>query len=255
MNMAGLAPPSAGSSRPESRPDFMRGFGVEIPEEEEPPEEEAALHLGEDVDAPEDADEDEEAERTHMQDQEVDMELEVEMDAETDIEADDEDGASTVAQSRMHSRHVSRLSAALSLVSVGRVQDDAPGLLGTEEEDELEMEMPVPADGMDTDAVEEWTGSEDFRTGQESSDDEVRDAIPLIPRSFAEIYMCRASVNGRIPLMKNVHGKLAYTSACSDGLPSSNATWRFLVVSLTSLAHLTSVPPRTFLVSPRQTTT
>ena len=38
-SVASLAPPQV-ASRPESRPDFLRGFGVDIPEEEEPEEEE-----------------------------------------------------------------------------------------------------------------------------------------------------------------------------------------------------------------------
>ncbi|TCD62819.1 hypothetical protein EIP91_006385 [Steccherinum ochraceum] len=166
-----LAPPQS-VSRPESRPDFMRGFGVEIPEEEEPEEEPVAQRDPEDiVEGDESIDE---------------AGLEVEVQEDTDVE---EDEVSTVAQSRIHSRHVSRLSAALSLVSVGRTDDpvtlgEPPVEAHEDEEQELtmHMEMPTPVTmpaalavpdlDPDADAVEEWTGSEDLRTGVESSDDE-----------------------------------------------------------------------------------
>ncbi|EJF58554.1 hypothetical protein DICSQDRAFT_149052 [Dichomitus squalens LYAD-421 SS1] len=163
-SVASLAPPQV-ASRPESRPDFFRGFGVEIPEEEEPDEEEAPAPdaIADDV-------------------------FEV-APADTTVasaEGTELDGMSTVAQSRIHSRHVSKLSAALSLRSVGG------GL--ADESMELTEEAPLPVrspagelavvdlDGdedqegdhdvdPDQEAVGEWTGSEDLRT-TETSDDE-----------------------------------------------------------------------------------
>ncbi|TFY56879.1 hypothetical protein EVJ58_g7367 [Rhodofomes roseus] len=143
-------------ARPETRPDFMRGFGVNIPEEEEPEEERPPP-----VEIREDG-----------------VETEVE-DAGNDEE--DQDDVSTVAQSRIHSRHVSKLSAALSLRSVGGIIDDGSSTFMEAKHD------PVPArspDGSpmvedvdeymdhDQEAVGEWTGSEDLRTGAETSEDE-----------------------------------------------------------------------------------
>ncbi|KAH9919765.1 uncharacterized protein BXZ73DRAFT_80282 [Epithele typhae] len=140
-NVASLAPPLS-LSRPdsrESRPDFMRGFGVEIPEEEEPEEEPVQHHHDDDVS---------EVEDTH---------------ADTTMASQDgteQDGFSTVAQSRVHSRHVSKLSAALSLRRCYAVEDlDA---------DDADIEADGEGDP-DQDAVGEWTGSEDLR---ETSDDE-----------------------------------------------------------------------------------
>ena len=125
------------SSRPRSRPDFTRGFGLDIPEEEEPPEEA-------------DADNEEGA------DQGSDMDL-VDGDAEVGAEAED-DGMAML--NRIHSRHVSRLSAALSLRSVGRQEDPLPNtrdLIGNPIIDDLDL-IEKEVDG-----VAEWTGSEDQR--------------------------------------------------------------------------------------------
>lgn len=130
------SPKSVGgpSSRPLSRPDFIRGFGLDIPEEEEPPE---------------DADADNEEDP----DQSSDMDL-----VEADVDAEAETEESVAMLNRIHSRHVSRLSAALSLRSVGRQQDPSP-----------DARSPVAnpmVDDLDliekeTDGVAEWTGSED----------------------------------------------------------------------------------------------
>ena len=95
-----MGSPSPG---PLSRPDFIRGVGPDIPEEEEPPEET-------------DADNEEGA------DQGFDMDL-VETEADAEVETEDEDVA---LLNRIHSRHVSHLSAASSLRSVGRQQDSLP---------------------------------------------------------------------------------------------------------------------------------
>ena len=171
-SVASLAPPAV-ASRPESRPDFFRGFGVEIPEEEEPEEEPSAPEVVPDDD--EDEDDDNVSE----------VEVEV-LAADTTVGSTEEterDGTSTVAQSRIHSRHVSRLSAALSLLSVGGGVED--------ESMEFPEEPPLPVrspegelvdedlDGEDEDldadpdqeAAGEWTGSEDLPN--ETSEDEV----------------------------------------------------------------------------------
>ncbi|KAI0820637.1 hypothetical protein BC628DRAFT_1422801 [Trametes gibbosa] len=161
-NVASLAPPIS-LSRPESRPDFMRGFGVEIPEEEEP-EEIPRAH-----EEPPDA-------ATDFDNGDADMSVD---ETDEELEQDtDQDGLSTVAQSRIHSRHVSKLSVALSLRSVGGLADEA-GLIPELEvvpvrspAGELEVEDLDADVDADQEAVGEWTGSEDLRTGPETSDDE-----------------------------------------------------------------------------------
>ncbi|KAH9921301.1 uncharacterized protein B0H18DRAFT_1121452 [Fomitopsis serialis] len=154
-NFATLAPPPA-LSRPESAPDFMRGFGVNIPEEEEPEEERPAL-----IEIREDG-----------------VETEVE---DAGNEEEDQDGVSTVAQSRIHSRHVSKLSAALSLRSVGGIIDDGSSTFVDTQRDPIPARSPDGSPVVedideyaehDQDAVGEWTGSEDLRTGAETSEDE-----------------------------------------------------------------------------------
>ena len=174
-----MSPNSVGgpSSRPLSRPDFIRGFGLDIPEEEEPPEE---------------AD----ADNEEGEDQDSDMEL-VELEANVGVETEDEGMAML---NRIHSRHVSRLSAALSLRSVGHQQDSLP-----------DVRSPVVApmvDGLDliekeTDGVAEWTGSEDLRGG---SDEVLSLASIFRPLCFLQ-FSRRALGNGPIHPTKNVQGK------------------------------------------------
>lgn len=162
-NVNSLAPPMP-RSRPESRPDFARGFGLDVTEEEEEPPEEPAAH---------DEAEDEITELA------ADM---------TEIADEDPlgEGASTAAQSRIHSRHVSKLSAALSLRSVGRITEEAglsnPSLPAMASLREPEGEPEV----FDTDAVEEWTGSEDMK---ETSDDEVGSYYLIINARIGLTYL------------------------------------------------------------------
>lgn len=161
-NVSSLAPPTT-LSRPESRPDFMRGFGLDATaEEEEPPEDPSPA---EEV----------------VQSEELNHEYEVAEVAEVSPEVNEDeaeivqDSVSTIAQSRIHSRHVSKLSAALSLRSVGRVEDSLTvedptiqEMITAIEANEVEEGEVEEADG---DAVAEWTGSEDLR---DTTDDEVR---------------------------------------------------------------------------------
>lgn len=126
-------PPS--EPRPLSRPDFTRGFGLDIPEEEEPPEEA-------------DADSEQGA------DQGSDTDL-VEGEAEEGVETEDEGVAML---NRIHSRHVSRLSAALSLRSVGRQQDPIPDA-GSPAVNPMSDDLDLTE--READGVAEWTGSED----------------------------------------------------------------------------------------------
>jgi hypothetical protein len=151
-------------ARADSRPDFVRGFGLDITEEEEEEEEEqyAAQHDESILEGHED--EQAVADASHIAlagaDDQIDMELDVD-------EADAEVGSiTTAAQSRVHSRHVSRLSAALSLRSVN-------GNMGLSE---AEAERERGGDTED-DAIGEWTGSEDLRTGTETAEDEVRNFL------------------------------------------------------------------------------
>ena len=133
--------------RPDSRPDFARGFGLDIPEEEEP----------QDPLTPDEVDQDREAVDDNRQ-------KGVQDDEANDIH--DEEGSLTASQSRCHSRHVSRLSAALSVPFVNITEGDMVPLRNA---------IPVSEiDDLDQDAAEEWTGSEDMQIcGPETSEDEV----------------------------------------------------------------------------------
>ncbi|KAF9242374.1 hypothetical protein BU15DRAFT_86932 [Melanogaster broomeanus] len=146
MSIPALAPPSI--SRGSSRPDFVCGFGLEIPEEEEP--------QGEEVDP------------------DGNMEQNAAKHGEGFARPDsrgstEPDGTTIVAQSRLHSRHVSRLSNTLSLRSVGGVYDEAM----REQVDIVPIRGPMgnpTIDDLDEEAADEWTGSEDLRLDE--SDDE-----------------------------------------------------------------------------------
>jgi hypothetical protein len=136
-----------GISRGSSRPDFTRGFGLDIPEEEEPQEEEVLI------------------------DMDHNAVLEVEGLTRTNSQDTAGDMTTAVALSRLHSRHVSRLSAALSLQSVGGITEGAMSDINI---------IPIRSsidnpdiDDLDEEAVGEWTGSEDMYPGREQSDDEV----------------------------------------------------------------------------------
>lgn len=166
-NISALAPP-APLSRPESKPDFLRGFGLDVTEEEEEPAEEEppVRHI-------EDEEQVQVAEGTiQPEETEADVSVDMTVDEEGDEAGLDgaDGGESTAAQSRIHSRHVSKLSAALSLRSVGRMDDTVvlvqnPDAI-PESVDHAEVVEEVPEE----DPIAEWTGSEDLR----DTDDEVR---------------------------------------------------------------------------------
>ncbi|OCH88965.1 hypothetical protein OBBRIDRAFT_819908 [Obba rivulosa] len=151
-NVATLAPPPA-ISRPESRPDFMRGFGLDVTEEEEEPEEDSIERETEEV----------EVDSTHA----IANTL-----VQEGIGEFEPDGTSTVAASRVHSRHVSRLSAALSLASVGGMADETVMASSPRREVVPEQHLVEDVEVDDIDALGTWTGSEDLRTGEETSEDE-----------------------------------------------------------------------------------
>ncbi|OJA16781.1 hypothetical protein AZE42_03298 [Rhizopogon vesiculosus] len=134
-----------GISRGNSRPDFIRGFGLDIPEEEEPQEE-------------------------GLVDIDHNAMIEVEGLIRTDSQDTGGDMTTAVELNRLHSRHVSRLSAALSLQSVGGVTEGA-----ISEVNMVPIRSPVGnpgIDDLDEEAVEEWTGSEDMDPDREQSDEE-----------------------------------------------------------------------------------
>ncbi|KAH8999723.1 hypothetical protein EDB92DRAFT_2080754 [Lactarius akahatsu] len=153
-----LAPPAM-PARADSRPDFIRGFGLDVPEEAE--EEQEETEPDEQVVTEVHEEEPMLAEVSHIAvtgaDDTIDMEFE-----EADAEVGD---ITTAAQSRIHSRHVSRLSAALSLRSVGGHMEYP------EPEVQLDGQGETESDPED-DAIGEWTGSEDLRTPTEFTEDE-----------------------------------------------------------------------------------
>ena len=213
-NVLTLAPPPS-LSRPESRPDFTRGFGLDTTEEEEEPPEDELIGT--------------EAENSR---EEIDMLSTIAEGGREDGFETEMDGMSTVAQSRIHSRHVSKLSAALSLHSVGRT--DGPTTLGVDASSNNPYALPplrspvgeFDIEDADADAdvdeaaaddgIGEWTGSEDLGTGADSSDDEVSadNAYPISERClfiFFQIHF-RVLVNGQTHLMKKEHVRNALTA-------------------------------------------
>jgi hypothetical protein len=122
-----ISPAPAGLSGYTSRPDFVVGFGLDIPEEEEPEESEEVQ-------------EDEDKEKM----------------SDTEVE-DQED----MVNNKAHSRHRSRLSAVLSLRSFHQNRDQnippARSPVGNPAIDDLDI------GDKDAEAVGEWTGSEDLR--------------------------------------------------------------------------------------------
>lgn len=167
-----FAPPLSVVGAIPAQIDFNRGFGLDVPlESEEEEEEEQSRQADESGEEGEDR-------------ATLDVEEEFTGAAEN---SDLDDNATAAPQSRMHSRHVSKLSAALSLRSVGgNFQAQFPSAAGAAERQEEQEEQAVEADQSEADAdeepdinheddpTEEWTGSEDLYLGLETSDDEVR---------------------------------------------------------------------------------
>lgn len=139
-------PPS--SSRPDSRPDFARGFGLDVPEEDEEPEEFVVIA----TDAS----------------QEVNGMVSTDDGRADGEQGEEQDGMTTVAHSAHHSRHVS------NAMSVGSIQ----GVLNAPSSDwsglpaSRSLVGNPDIDDLDQDAIGEWTGSEDLHHS-DMSDDEV----------------------------------------------------------------------------------
>ena len=160
--------------------DFIRGFGLDIPleSEEEEEEEDRGHGLAIPLDPEEEEEEEHRAERSDEGDA-VDVTQDTEVDERHthDGSVDADDGTTTAPQSRLHSRHVSKLSAALSLRSVGgNFQAEFPSAAEEEEREadersEGDEKENRPPQNLDLDPVEEWTGSEDLY--MDTSDDEV----------------------------------------------------------------------------------
>lgn len=134
-------------SRPDSRPNFALGFGLQVPQEAEE-EEEEYLIVAPEADQEINGDDGYEQEGYDDPEEQEEDEQEEEEDHDTDLE-EERDGMTTAGNSRLHSRHVSN---ALSLASVGG--------------NSLAREF---AEDLDQDAIGEWTGSEDlhFDSGDE----------------------------------------------------------------------------------------
>ena len=159
-----LAPPPM-PVRADSRPDFVRGFGLDAPDEtEEELEQEDVQAEQDDQSIPEEHEEEQAlAEASHSTLAGIDDTMDMELDVD---EADAEVGSiTTAAQSRIHSRHVSRLSATLSVLSAGGHVSDAELRAARNAQGEREG---------DIEDAGEWTGSEDLRTTAETTEDEVR---------------------------------------------------------------------------------
>jgi hypothetical protein len=156
-----LAPPQE-SSRPVSRPDFIRGFGLDIPEEEE--EDEAAEQNVEEQVA---------HEAGVLQDADSTQDMDIDEVEERVLERLLPDETATASQSRLHSRHISKLSATLSIHSAGALEEEAFDVedlqpSGTGQED-MDLE----------DVIGEWTGSEDVYLGETPSDGEVSNLLSI----------------------------------------------------------------------------
>ncbi|KAF7968093.1 hypothetical protein HWV62_31989, partial [Athelia sp. TMB] len=144
VTAASLSLPPGSQSRPDSRPNFALGFGLEVPEEAEEDEEYTVAAQDADEEVNGDGDDGYEQEGYDEHDEQEDD------DRDTDVE-DNKDDTTTAGHSRLHSRHVSN---ALSLASVGGNS----------------LPMDIPEDP-DQDAIGEWTGSEDLHFDGGSGDE------------------------------------------------------------------------------------
>ena len=162
MSVSNLAPPLSAVGTKAPGIDFIRGFGLDVPLESEEEGEE---------DNPESPEDDSDKENQN-----------VTLEQHDGYMSEVDDGTTTVPQTRVHSRHVSKLSAALSLRSVGgnfHAQFQAATEKDQQEGDDMQQaengnlsEDEVEKNG-DVDPTDEWTGSEDLYLGLDTSDDEV----------------------------------------------------------------------------------
>ena len=157
MALSPFAPPLSAVGGNRSHIDFIRGFGLETPLESE--------------EETEPKDELEKVDDQNNNDREMDLE-----EKHTDEVVEVEDDSTTAPHSRLHSRHVSRISAALSMRSVGGNLFQNPSEESEEQsmfqEHEEELQHASEQTVLDNE-VDEWTGSEDLYLGIDTSDDEV----------------------------------------------------------------------------------
>jgi hypothetical protein len=134
------------STGADGRPDFIRGFGLDIPEEAE---EDEAFNFGEprDVSSPH---------RVH--DDDIDSSVGKHTNQPETDEGDDEERM-TAGHSRHHTRHTSRISVALSVKSAHEL-----GSRYSQNEQRAEIERDA------LDAAGEWTGTEDNHNDEAGSD-------------------------------------------------------------------------------------
>ena len=161
-----MPPPlsAVGAPAPNNQLDFIRGFGLDVPLESEEEHEEQASRDTEPF-------EDEDVDRTR------DMELDDKSETDETRPIMEVDDSTTDEDSRLHSRHVSRISVALSLRSVGgnfqsqfedeekKTEDEREDQDEFSEEEEEEEDSQRPAD-----PAGDWTGSEDLYLGKEVDD-------------------------------------------------------------------------------------
>ena len=156
-------PPLSAVGGNKSHVDFIRGFGLETPLESE-----------EETEETEPIDELKKVDDQNDNVQEMDLE-----ERYTDELVEVEDDSTTAPHTRLHSRHVSRISAALSSRSVSgnfttEFQNPSEE---AEERNILQEHEEVPQHAREQtvldDEVDEWTGSEDIYLGIDTSDDEV----------------------------------------------------------------------------------
>ncbi|KAG6845279.1 hypothetical protein H0H87_011430 [Tephrocybe sp. NHM501043] len=160
LSLSSLAPPAASSRPPSSRPDFIRGFGLDIPEEEEEEAENGNKEVNGD-------------EVNEEEGQVLEYALQQAPDYSPDTERN-MDGNATASQSRFHSRHASKLSAALSTRSAGALDEEE--FIGEENlvmaDENFGEGEELDNAGLEEDVVNEWTGSEDVYTGETSDGEE-----------------------------------------------------------------------------------
>jgi len=148
-NTASARLPSLSTIHPsEGRIDFARGFGLEIPEEEEPAEEE---------------------QQDHKQDE---SDRDVTQDMEIDEDGDQTDHSvshrASSSRSKHHSKQASKFSTHLSLGSFGG-SDLAPSILHREDQGSLDVQEEKGASHIatdDVDAIGEWTATDSSDDGE-----------------------------------------------------------------------------------------
>jgi hypothetical protein len=241
--LASFGPASGPSSRPASKPDFTRGFGLDM-SEEEPVEDTMEAEVEEQAEA--EAEAEEEANATAVAPDAVDdadggappapfamsgFLPDIDEDRGyaigafglggglgpgglAQIEEASEDGLTTAPHSRMHSRHVSKLSAALSLASIGGPVRGSPiDMLPPSYRHAGDPPEPAPApEAIEEDPIDEWTGSEDLRADDgDISDDEVGGLVSVPVSEVGLLTARRASANGQTRPTRSAHGRSAFT--------------------------------------------